>query len=157
MDPLASLWGALVAGAAGALQTTVADAVKDGYAALKNMLFERHKSVDLAPIERDPAAPEAQMALEQQLRSAGVAGDADLVALAKTLLERIALHDRDLAAAVGVDLEGIKAGKIRIADVVAAGTGVRVKRAVAAGDFEITGVRAGNVGGTSGKPLRQRK
>jgi hypothetical protein len=157
MDPLAALWGALVAGAAGALQTTVADAVKDGYAALKNMLTERHKSVDLTTIERDPAAPDAQTALEQQLRVAGVAEDADLVALANVLLERIAQYDRDLATAVGVDLEGIKAGKIRIADVVSAGTGVRVRRAVAAGDFEITGVRAGNVGGTPGKPLRRRK
>jgi hypothetical protein len=151
MDPLASLLAALVAGAAGALKDTAADAVKDAYRALKRMLAERHKGIDVEAVERDPQAPEIRRTVERQLEASAAASDAEVVAAAKALLERLALHDPGVGAAIGVDLEGVTAGRVRIADIVAAGAGVRVKNATAAGDFEITGVRAGTAGGTRGK------
>jgi hypothetical protein len=44
---------------------------------------------------------------------------------------------------LGVDIGRIKAGTIRIEDIVSAGSGVRLKDAVAAGDFVVSGIRAG--------------
>jgi hypothetical protein len=115
------------------------------------MLAERHKDIDVEAVERDPQAPEARRAVERQLEASNAAADTELVATAKALLERLALHDPGLGAAIGVDLEGITAGRVRIADVAAAGAGVRVKNATAAGDFEISEVRAGTAGGIRGK------
>ncbi len=152
MDPLASLLAALVAGAAGALKTTAADVLKNGYSALKRMLAERHKGVDLAPVERDPQAQKPRRLLERQLRASGAASDAEVVAAAKALLENVARHEPKLGDVIGVNLEGIKAGTVRIKDITSAGSGVRVKNAVAAGDFEISGVRAGGAGESLGKP-----
>jgi hypothetical protein len=151
MDPLATLLAALVAGAAGALKDTATDAVKDGYAALKRMLTEHHKGVDLDAVERNPQAPETRRAVERQLEASAAVSDVQLVAAAKNLLERLALHDPGLGAAIGVDLEGVTAGRVRIADIVASGSGVRVKNVTAAGDFDISGVRAGTAGGMPGK------
>ena len=152
MDPLSSLLAALIAGAATALQTTVADVVKDSYAALKHRLAERYMSVDLAAVERDPEAQESRRALEQQLRQSGASSDSGLVSAATALLEHLAQDDPDhLAGVIGVDLEEIKAGRVRIADIISAGVGVRVKQATTTGDFEITGVRAGGLKEISGK------
>ncbi|HEX3349610.1 MAG TPA: hypothetical protein VHS58_16070, partial [Acetobacteraceae bacterium] len=96
-------------------------------------------------------APEVRRALEQQLRDSDAASDVELVAAANALLGRVASRDPKLAVALGVDLEGITAGRVRIADIISAGSGVRVKNTVAAGDFEVSGVRAGNVGEYLGK------
>ena len=44
MDPLTSLVTALAAGAAAALQSTVEQGVKDGYAALKGLIQRKYTS-----------------------------------------------------------------------------------------------------------------
>jgi hypothetical protein len=152
MDPLTTIITALLAGAAAGLKSTAAAAIKDGYAALKQMLADRHKNVDLAAIERDLQQIDARRMLEQQLRNSGAAEDAELTSSAKTLLEAVAQKEPGVAGVIGVDLEGIKAGKVRIADIVSAGRGVRVKDAVSTGDFEISGIRAGGTGNPLGKP-----
>jgi hypothetical protein len=143
MDPLSSIFAAVLAGAATAMQATVADAVKDAYAALKRIVVERYRGVDLTIVERDPTAPDNRRALERQLRDSGASGDVDLLSRAKALLDEVARSEPRLADVVGVDLERIKAGTIRIEDIVSAGSGVRVKDTVAAGDFVVSGVRAG--------------
>lgn len=155
MDPLAPLVAALLAGAAAGLKTTVADAVKDGYGALKRILGERYKTVDLATIERDPQKTDARQTLQEQLRNSGAATDPELMSSAKALLDEVSRAEPDLADVIGVDLEGIKAGRVRIDDIVSARSGVRVKDAVARGDFEISRVRAGGVGEMLGKPKRR--
>lgn len=155
MDPLTTIIAALLAGAAAGLKTTAAAAIKDGYAYLKGVLADRHKNVDLAAIERDPQEADARRALEQQLRGSDAANDSELVSRAKSLLEEVSRADPSLAGVIGVDLEGIQAGRIRIDDVISAGSGVRVKDAAAAGDFEVTGIRAGRQGAPSGKPYRR--
>jgi hypothetical protein len=153
MEPLTSLLAALVAGASTALQTTVADVVKDAYAVLKTRLAEHFGSVDLSAVERNPEEEDPRRALEEQLRETGAASDAELVAAAKALLEQLERHDPSrLASVVGVDLEGIKAGAVRIDDIISAGAGVRAKKVTASGDFHISGVRAGSLKEMPGKP-----
>ena len=151
MDPLATLLSAVVAGSAAALQGTVGDVVKDGYAALKSIIAKRFSKVDLTTVERDPKAPDARREVERQLRESGAPADTELLSQAKALLEEVARNRPDLAAVVGVDLKGIKAGTIRIDDIISAGAGVRVKDAVAAGDFVVSKVRAGGAGVPPGK------
>jgi hypothetical protein len=143
MDPLSWILAAVLAGAATPMQATVADAVKDAYAALKRIVVERYRGVDLTMVERDPKAPDNRRALERQLREAGVSGDVDLLSRAKALLDEVARSVPRLADVVGVDIGRIKAGTIRIEDIVSAGSGVRLKDAVAAGDFVVSGIRAG--------------
>jgi hypothetical protein len=151
MDPLTTIMAALLAGAAAGLKRTASTAIKDAYAALKQMLANRHKNVDLAGIERDPHQTDARQTLEQQLWNSGAANDSELMSKAQTLLEEVAQKDPAVASVIGVDIEGIKAGRVRIADIVSAGSGVRVKDATAASDFEIAGVRAGQRGEALGK------
>src|SRR5215467_7079412 len=137
MDPMSTLLAAVVAGAAAALQATVGDVVKDSYAELKRALAARFSRVDLTVIERDPMAAENRHAVERQLRESGASADADLIARANALLEQLLRSKSDLADVIGVDVEGIKAGTVRIEDIISAGVGVRVKNAVAAGDFVV--------------------
>ncbi len=152
MDPLTTLLAALIGGASTALQTTVADIVKDAYAALKARIAAHYVSVDLATVERDPGREDTRRSLEEQLRKSGAAADSEVVAAAKSLLEHIDHHDSSqFAAVVGVDLESIKAGSVHIDDIVSSGSGVSAKKVVAAGDFQISGVRAGGVSALPGK------
>jgi hypothetical protein len=143
MDPLSSIFAAVLAGSAAALQSTMSDLVKDVYAGIKRIISDRYKGVDLKRIERDPTAAENRSALERQLRESGASANADLLAQAKALLDEVARSRPDLGAVIGVDLAGIRAGTVRIDDIVSAGSGVRVKDAVAGGDFVISNVRAG--------------
>jgi hypothetical protein len=96
-------------------------------------------------------APEARRAVERQLREAGSFTDSKLLSEARKLLEAVARNEPDIAKIVGVDLEGIKAASVRIEDITSAGAGVRVKDAVAGGDFVVSNVRAGGKGKELGK------
>ena len=147
---LATLFTALIAGSAAALQATVGEAVKDGYIALKRLIKERYGGVELASVESDPVALPGREKLAQQLRDSGAGADAEVLAKAEMLLEQIVSSAPNVAGIVGVDIKGVRAGKIQIDDVVSAGAGVRAENVVSQGDFVISGVRAGN-GAAAGK------
>jgi hypothetical protein len=57
-----------------------------------------------------------------------------------------------MAGVIGVDLEDIKGGALRISDILSSGTGIKVKGAEIEGDIDIKEVRAGQPGGSSPKP-----
>ena len=54
--------------------------------------------------------------------------DEEVVAAARAVTDAVANHDADAATAIGVDLERVRAGFVRIQSVEAAGTGVRVRQ-----------------------------
>jgi hypothetical protein len=56
MDPLTSLVTALAAGATAALQSTVEQGVKDGYAALKGVIQRKYGQVNVDQIEANPTS-----------------------------------------------------------------------------------------------------
>jgi hypothetical protein len=56
MEPLSSIVTALAAGAAAALQSTVEQVVKDGYAALKGPIQRKYAWVYVDLLEQDPAS-----------------------------------------------------------------------------------------------------
>ena len=143
MDPVSVILAALIAGSAAGLQASITDALKDAYAALKRIITDRYKGVDVKHIERDPAAADSRRSMERQLRDSGAAADPDVLAQAHRLLDEAARSQPELAAVVGVDLNRIRAGNIRIEDIVSSGHGVKVEDAAATGDFTIANVRAG--------------
>jgi hypothetical protein len=55
MDPLTSLVTALTAGAAAALQSTVEQTVKDGYAALNELLTRPYTWVSISMMAKPPS------------------------------------------------------------------------------------------------------
>ncbi len=66
-----------------------------------------------------------------------------MVAAARTLIELIQQHSPAAASVVGVDLKDVAAANLRLADITASGTGVKVEHGTFTGDIDIRGVRAG--------------
>ncbi len=66
-----------------------------------------------------------------------------MVAKARALVEIVQRHAPAAAAAIGVDLKDVAAANLRLADIAASGTGVKVERGTFTGDIDIRGVRAG--------------
>jgi hypothetical protein len=137
---------ALATGAAAGLKPTVEQAVKDAYQGLRSLITQKYGHVDLAPLESKPESSGKHESVARDLTAAGAARDPDLLAQAKAVLDAIAAHAPDAARAAGVDLEKLKAAALRIHDVDASGTGVRVRESEFAGEIEIGGIRAGQVG-----------
>jgi len=101
MSALTIIVDALVAGAAAAGKDTVVQGVKDGYAALKNLVLKRCKSNAkiqgaLQKMEKKPESEmekgpgsESRRVLREELERAGADKDSDLLSKAKELLEML--------------------------------------------------------------------
>jgi hypothetical protein len=89
MDPLTSLVTALAAGAAAALQSTVEQGVKDGYAALKGLIQRKYTHVDVNQLEPNPTSKNRRGVMEEELAAAGADQDAEVLQQAQVLLEAI--------------------------------------------------------------------
>jgi hypothetical protein len=148
MDPLTSLVTALAAGAAAALQSTVEQGVKDGYAALKGLIQRKYGQVNVDQLETNPSSKSRREVVEEDLAAAGADKDAEVLQQAQVLLEAIQRHAPQAAAAIGVDLKQIEGASLAIRRVTAAGAGVKVEGAKLSGDITIEDVQAGRPGGT---------
>src|SRR4030095_5747587 len=89
MDPLASIVTALAAGAAAALQSTVEQGVKDGYAALKGLITRKYAQVNLDQLEANPSSKSRRGVVEEDLKAVGADTDAEVLQHAQALLEAI--------------------------------------------------------------------
>jgi hypothetical protein len=90
VDPVTLIVAAMVAGAASGATDTVSQAVKDGYAGLKNLLtgkFQGHPRAlqTLADHEADPETDEKPLA--KQLQETGADQDSQILAAAETVLK----------------------------------------------------------------------
>ncbi len=151
MDPITILVTALVLGAAAGLKPTAEQLVKDSYAGIKRVIQDKYGQVNLDLLEGDPTSEARRDVVKEDLAKAKVDQDEEVLRQAKALLETIEKHAPDTAEAVGVDLEDIKGASLKIEDIIASGTGVKVRKADVRGDIEIKGVRAGK-SGDSKKP-----
>ena len=91
MDPQTVIVSALTAGAAASTKEVVAQAVKDGYAGLKALVvrkFGRKGDVEAAleGVEKKPHSEARQAVLREELETAGVAQDTEVVRQAQALL-----------------------------------------------------------------------
>jgi hypothetical protein len=147
MDPLTSLVTALAAGAAAALQSTVEQGVKDGYAALKRLIQRKYTQVNLDQLEANPSSKNRRGVVEEDLKAARADQDAEVLQKAQELLEIIQRQAPEAAAAIGVELKDIEGASLAIRRVTAAGAGVKVEQGKFTGDVTIEDVQAGGSGG----------
>ena len=162
MEPISTIIvTALAAGAAAGLTDTAAQAVKDAYSGLKNLIKSKYvkASAGVDILETDPSSEDLQAFAGKQLASTGAADDPDIQKLAQALLDAVAQHAPESARTIGVDLKDIQAGSLRLADikVQAAGTatGVSASGINVAGDFVIQGVHvsSGVQASATGQPV----
>jgi hypothetical protein len=145
MDPISAVVTALALGAAAALRELSSEVVKDAYVGLKVLIQRKYNHVSLAQLEEKPESKNRRGVVEEELAAAGAEHDEELLHQAKVVMDAVQ-HTPEAAAAIGVDLEDIKAAALRIADIVAAGgtaTAVKLKHGEFGGNVDISGIRAG--------------
>lgn len=144
MEPISAIALSLALGAAAIAGKEVVGAlVKDAYTALKDLIKNRYPKVSLEPLEQVPGSKNRRAVVEEDLTASNAGQDRELVAAAHRLIELIQQHAPAAASAVGVDLKNVAAANLRLADIAASGTGVKVEGATITGDIDIHGVRAG--------------
>ena len=103
MDPLTSLVTALATGAAAALKSTVEQAVKDSYAALKKLIQRKYTQVRVDQLEINPSSKNRRGVIEEELKVAGADTDVEVLQLAQALLDAIRSSTPETAASIGVE------------------------------------------------------
>jgi hypothetical protein len=145
MDPISIIVSALASGAAAGLKPTAEKIITDAYAGLKGMIQRKYSNVDVRPVENRPESESKRESLAEDLADAGATGDQELLDLAKVLIDAVAKHDKATVAAIGVDLEEVKAAYLNIKKVTTTGAGVKVKKAEFEGGIDIEEVSAGKL------------
>jgi hypothetical protein len=144
MEPISAIVLSLALGAGAIASKEVVSAlVKDAYTALKDLIKNRYPKVPLDQLEQAPGSKNRRAVIEEDLTASGAGQDEELAAAARKLIELVQRHDPAAASAIGVDLKDVAAANLRLADIAASGTGVRVEGGSFTGDIEISGVRAG--------------
>ncbi len=153
MDPISMIVTALATGAAAGLKPTAAKVIQDAYVGIKALIQRKVGETSVALLEQNPASAARRSVVKEELERTDAGGDSELLTQAKAVLDAVRQHAPEAAGKIGVDLEEIKGASLRISDIIAAGAGVKVRKAEIAGDIEIKGVRAG--GGESPNPLKR--
>jgi hypothetical protein len=144
MEPISAIALSLALGAgAAAGKAAVSEVVKDAYTALKNLIKKRYPKVSVEQLEEAPGSKNRRAVVEEDLTAVGAAQDAELAAVAQNLINLVQQYAPAAASAIGVDLKDVAAANLRLADISASGTGVKVERGAFTGDIDIHGVRAG--------------
>ena len=144
MEPISAIALSLALGAgATAGKAVVGELVKDAYASLKNLIKNRYPKVSVDQLEGVPESKSRRAVVEEDLTASGAAKDTELAAAAHTLIKLIEQQAPAAAAAIGVDLKDVSAANLRLADIAASGTGVKVEHGTFTGDIDIRDVRAG--------------
>jgi hypothetical protein len=153
LDPITAIVTAVALGAASSLKEVTAQSVKDAYAGLKALIQRKYAKVPLAQLEEKPDSKSRRAVVEEELTEAGAAPDKELLQHAQAVLNAVQQQAPEMAAAIGVDLGEVKGAALRIADVIASGTGVKVKKGEFTGNIDISGVRAGQTGADPAKKV----
>jgi len=143
MEAISLIVSALAAGAAASLKPTAEEAVKDAYSAIKRLIKARYSTVDLEPIEKRPDSDVKQASVAEDFGSTTAGNDQELLERARALVELVAQHDRAAAATVGVELDQVRAAFVKIGQVDAAGSGIKITKSDFEGGIDIGEVSAG--------------
>jgi hypothetical protein len=144
MDPVSLIVAALSAGAAAALKPTAERAVLDAYEGLRTVIADRYTRAreTVGSLEARPESKARKAAVEEDLADEGAGSDKQLLQHAQQVLKAIQEHAPEAAGEAAVDLDTVRIGaNLNISDIVASGTGVRVRRTDVAKDVNIRGVR----------------
>src|SRR5215471_18984575 len=144
MEPISAIALSLALGAgATAGKAVVSELVKDAYASLKDLIKSRYPKVSVEQLEQAPESKNRRAVVEEDLTISGAAKDTELAAVAHNLIKLIEEQAPAAAGAIGVDLKDVSAANLRLADIAASGTGVKVEHGTFTSDIDIRGVRAG--------------
>lgn len=143
MDPISAIVTALALGAAAAAKEVGGEVVKDAYAGLKALILRHYPKVSVETLEQAPEFERRRGVVEEDLQAAGAATDIELAAQAKKVVDLVQQQAPSVAASIGVDLKDVEAANLRLSDIAASVTGVRVEKSRFSGDISISGVRAG--------------
>ncbi|HEX8271239.1 MAG TPA: hypothetical protein VF615_01230 [Longimicrobiaceae bacterium] len=148
MEPISTtvIVSALAAGAAAAARDTAAAAVKDAYTGLKAVIQRKYAGVDVTLVEKKPDSVSKRDSIAEDLAEAGAEGDTELQELARVLVAALEREAPQVAPAIGVDLEKVKAAFLRVGLVESAGTGIKVRESEFDAGIDIGSVKAGNPG-----------
>jgi hypothetical protein len=153
MEPVSAIVMALALGAAAAAKDVGGQAIRDAYAGLKTLIASRYPKVSVDQLEAAPESRNRRAVVEEDLHAANAGADVELAASARALTGLIQQQAPAAAAAIGVDLKEVEAASLRLSDITASGTGVKVEKGKFSGDIQISGVRAGVApGGDPTKP-----
>lgn len=144
MEPATIIVTALALGAATGMKSIAEQSVKDGYQGLKNLIKTKYPDVGVERLERKPKSETQQAALKEEIADAEAEKDIAILQKAELLLKKVENLPAENLAAIGVDLEKIKAGSLKLKDIIATGTGVKAKELEIQGEINIEQVRAGH-------------
>jgi hypothetical protein len=157
MEPVTTvIAAALLAGAASGTAIAAEKAIVDAYEGLKALILrkfgENTKLVQaIENLENEPDFDPNRDALERRIQDAGADKDPEVSQAAERLVEELKKYS-EVVKSTGVDMEKVEAASIRIREVAASGTGVRMRGIKATGDIDISGVRAGDTDPKAGTP-----
>jgi len=146
MDEVALVVTALAAGAAAVVKPTAEQAVKDAYAAIKDLIKERYGKADSALVESDLVSSDQRDLIAKHLKAIGATSDEEIQRQALNLITLVSKYEPAIGREVGVDLEGIEAGSLRIQNVIATGGGVKIKGSKFKDSIDISEIQAGTRG-----------
>lgn len=135
VEPAALIASAIMLGGSG----HSAETVRADHAAIMRLLNQRYPAVFRALVAADAGSPPELAALVEIVRRSGAGSDAELVRLAAGLVLAFPAPEDP----VGVDLARVRASALRITDVSADGTAIRIRDAAIAGTVDLASVRAG--------------
>jgi len=141
MDALSAIMTAIISGAVASAKPTTEKVISDLYAGLKTLIQRKYSGVSLEAVEKKPESEAKQASLREDLVEAKVAEDNELLQQAQALLKAIAEQPPQVAQAIGIKLEDVKAANVRLQEIIVSGeqaAGVHIKQGEFSGDIEIS-------------------
>ncbi len=144
MDTLDAIMTAINAGAVDSAKPITERVIGDLYGALKSLIQRKYSSVSLEAVEKKPDSEAKQASLREDLQDVKASEDKELLQYAQALLEAISQQSPQVAQAIGVNLEYVKAANIRLQEIIVSGeqaAGAHLKHVETTGDIEIGKVK----------------
>lgn len=143
MEPITAIVMAFATGAASKLGGEV---VQDLYNGIKRIIHEKYQQAQpsLEALEKKPESASKRESLEEDLKDAGAANDVILLQKSQELLKSIEEQAPQIAQAIGVKLEDVKAANLRLKEIIVSGeqaAGVHIKKGEFTGDIEISNIK----------------
>lgn len=144
MDALSAIMTAIISGAVASAKPTTEKGISDLYDGLKSVIHRKYSGVSLEAVEKKPDSPAQKAALQEILQDVKAEEDKELLQQAQLLLKAISEQPAQVAQAIGIKLEDVKAANVRLQEIIVSGgqaAGVHIKRSEFMGDIEISKVK----------------
>ena len=140
MEPITAIVTAIALGAAEAVSPLAKQAVLDLYAGLKKLIQDKYHSANfsLEALEKKPESSSKRESLQEDLQDSNAANDVELLKQSQALLKAIEEHTPQVAQAIGIKFEDVKAANLRLQEMIVIGeqaAGVDIKHSEFSGDI----------------------